>query len=202
MNVSQQPVDFSESANLANYLLSDIDHVSHSFHPQPQPFKIKLFTSPRFEGSAARIHSFWSDPMQDQPCPDFVNFHNGTHSNSSADVSSRRRLQAKALTLDWLLSPKTASFTDRVLARLIQFEAHEVNAHLRDDYRQAFITLALAEKGSLIPFVEASYTMYGVHPDKVWPKMIAYRQWMLGPAKVLLPKKSAQPKFAEERKRA
>jgi hypothetical protein len=132
---------------------------------------------------------------------DFVTNHQFSRSSRPFHVESRVA-DAKALPLDWLLGHKSRSFSDRVLARLIQCEAREVNPHLRDDYRQAFITLALAQQGSPLPFVEASYRMYGVHPDQVWPKMMACRRWMLGPAKLFTPKKSAPAQPAEERKRA
>jgi hypothetical protein len=75
---------------------------------------------------------------------------------------------------------KDKNFPARVLARLIQSEAHEPDVWLRDDYRQAFITLDLALKGNTMPFVVASYQMYGLHPDKVWPARIARRKALLG----------------------
>lgn len=98
----------------------------------------------------------------------------------------------QALTLDWLFDPvKERSLvplfeapareaTDRILARLVQFEAHEPQAHLKDDYRQAFITVSLAAKGTPQPFVNASYSMYGVHPDKLWKKMQDRKRAQLG----------------------
>ena len=47
--------------------------------------------------------------------------------------------------LEWLLNPqKSRSLTDRVMAHLIQFEAHESNIHYREDYRQTFIALSRA----------------------------------------------------------
>ena len=70
------------------------------------------------------------------------------------------------------------------MARLIQLEAHEPNPHFQDDYRQTFIALSLALKGSPIPFIEASYTCYGIHPDKVWPAILARREAILGPPTV------------------
>ena len=49
---------------------------------------------------------------------------------------------SSALPLDWILDPnKGSSFADRVLARLIQAEAHESDPWYRDDCRQAFIVL-------------------------------------------------------------
>ena len=90
--------------------------------------------------------------------------------------------------LGWLLNPdKGDSLTERVLARLIQSEAHEPDVWLRDDYRQAFITLSLAAQNSPIPFVEASYIMYGLHPEKLYASILARRSALLGPTGEALP---------------
>lgn len=90
--------------------------------------------------------------------------------------------ESKALPLEWLLNPaKGKAPSDRILARLVVFEAREPNPHLRDDYRQAFITVSFAAKGHPYPFVEASYVMYGLHPDKLYPSILARRSALLGP---------------------
>ncbi len=78
-------------------------------------------------------------------------------------------------------NPFQPSFADRVLARLIQAEAHESDPWYRDDCRQAFIVLSLALKGESQPFVSASYRMYGLHPDKLYPAILARREALLGP---------------------
>jgi hypothetical protein len=88
--------------------------------------------------------------------------------------------ETKALPLEWFLAPKNGTLAERILARLIQSEAHEASPHFRDDYRQSFIALTLALEGSPIPFIEASYRMYGLHPDKVWPAMVARRAALIG----------------------
>ena len=88
--------------------------------------------------------------------------------------------EAKALPPDWLLAPKSASFTQRILFRLIQAEERETDVHLRDDYRQAFICLSLASRGNTEPFLVSSYQMYGKHPDLVWPAIMAKRAAKLG----------------------
>ena len=83
--------------------------------------------------------------------------------------------------LDWLFNPnKSKHLSDRVMARLIQAEAHEGNPHFRDDYRQSFITLTLASRGNTMPFVVASFQMYGVHPDKVFAAITEKRRAKLG----------------------
>jgi len=90
-------------------------------------------------------------------------------------------LPTRALPLQWLLNPSKAKFlTDRILARLIFAEAHEPNAHLKDDYRQSQVCVILAEKGSPIPFMESSYICYGLHPAKVWSAILRNREAWLG----------------------
>jgi hypothetical protein len=66
------------------------------------------------------------------------------------------------------------------MARLQQAEAHEVNLHFKSDYRQAWITASFAQKNVPVPFVAASYAIYGLHPDKVWPAIVADRKARLG----------------------
>ena len=148
-------------------------------------------------------------------------------SSPEAGPNPREQSLQNLLPLEWLLQPRKAAsladarlplneaqtdvIVDRILARLVQAEAHEPHVWLRDDYRQSFITIALAAKGSALPFVEASYRMYGPHPDKLWPAIVARRKAQLGAeysnfydandnriiepvenSPFLLPKKSAQ----------
>jgi hypothetical protein len=90
-------------------------------------------------------------------------------------------LESKALPLQWILDPeKEKSKTNRVLAALVRAEAHEPDVWLRDDIRQAFIAVSLAGQGDPQPVVTASYRMYGLHPDKVWPAIVARRKALLG----------------------
>lgn len=82
----------------------------------------------------------------------------------------------KYAALDWLLSPKARiTLHERIMARLIQAEAHETDPWLRQDYRQAFICVSLASKGNTEPFLVSSYQVYGTHPDLVWSKVQANR---------------------------
>lgn len=69
---------------------------------------------------------------------------------------------------------------DRILARLWDAELRELNPHLRDDYRIAWITVSLAERGNPIPHIEASYRVLGLHPENVWPAIVARRKADLG----------------------
>lgn len=68
----------------------------------------------------------------------------------------------------------------RVLLRLQSAESEQSNHHLRDDYHIARITVQLASNGNPIPHIEATYAVLGVHPDKVWGKIIARRKALLG----------------------
>ena len=99
------------------------------------------------------------------------------------------------------------------MARLVQSEAHEVDPHFRDDYRQSFITLTLAMRGNTIPFIVASYQVYGIHPDKVWSSVLAkrkaklgneYRDWYdaVGNRRPDVPKKSSLPQSSKKERTA
>jgi hypothetical protein len=68
----------------------------------------------------------------------------------------------------------------RILNRLEEAERSEPDSWLRHDIRQAFITISLAQKGSPMPFIEASYAVFGKHPDRVWPHIMANRKAKLG----------------------
>ena len=72
------------------------------------------------------------------------------------------------------------AFSGRVLSRLEDAEAHELNPHFRDDYRIAWITVLNAARGVAEPHVAATYAVLGLHPSKVWPAIIARRKAQLG----------------------
>ena len=73
------------------------------------------------------------------------------------------------------------SLVQRILTRLEDAENHEVNPHLQDDYRISWITVLRASRGERIPHVSATYEVLGLHPDKVWPAILARRKALLGP---------------------
>lgn len=75
------------------------------------------------------------------------------------------------------LSPMTAS---RILDRLMEAEMSEPEIWFRQDYRQAFICVSLASRGEAQPFVTSSYRIFGIHPDNVWPQIMAKRKAKLG----------------------
>ena len=90
------------------------------------------------------------------------------------------------------------SLTERVLARLEQFEAREPDPWMRDDIRIAWITALYASRENPQPHVAATYRVLGLHPDKVWPAILARREAILG-RMVDLPHNKKQP-MAESRR--
>lgn len=67
----------------------------------------------------------------------------------------------------------------RVLARLVQAEACELDPHYRDDLRIARLIVHYAATGEAVlcsPHELASYMVLGVHPEKVWPAISARRK--------------------------
>jgi hypothetical protein len=74
----------------------------------------------------------------------------------------------------------SVDFSDRTLVRLVEAEEREPDAWFRDDYRIARVTVGLARKGRPIPHIEATYAVLGVHPDQVWPRIMARRHAILG----------------------
>ncbi len=79
--------------------------------------------------------------------------------------------------------PLLQPLTRRVLARLAETEARETDPWLRDDLRIARLTVAYAASGEAVlcsPHALASYMVLGLHPQKVWPAILARRK-ALGP---------------------
>jgi hypothetical protein len=102
-------------------------------------------------------------------------------------------LESKALPPKGQYSVPATRLSARVIARLVQAEACEVNPHYRADLRIARLTVAYAARGEAVlcsPFVLACYMTLGVHPDFVWPKIQERRRalekfsgWELPPKK-------------------
>jgi hypothetical protein len=92
------------------------------------------------------------------------------------------------------LAPISPSFPERILSRLARAEWREVNPHFQADYRIAWITVLRAARGELWPHVTATYAVLGLHPEKVWPAILARRRALLGhkSAEGLPPKKPAR----------
>jgi len=77
--------------------------------------------------------------------------------------------------------PRPEGWQERILARIWDAEMREENRHLKIDYRQAFICVSLAARGNIEPFVSSSFMIHGIHPDKVWPRIVTNRKDKLGP---------------------
>ncbi len=73
-----------------------------------------------------------------------------------------------------------AFFSRRVLSRLEDAEAREVNPHFQTDYRIAWIAVLRASRGEPGAHRSASYTVLGLSPEKVWPAIVARRRAQLG----------------------
>jgi hypothetical protein len=71
---------------------------------------------------------------------------------------------------------------ESVLAYLERAEFKEIDPWVRDDLRIAWITVLLASRGEAIPHITASYRVLGLHPEKVWPAILARRAALLGRA--------------------
>lgn len=85
------------------------------------------------------------------------------------------------ITPDALPQERCLNLSKRVLLRLEQAEQGESDPWNRDDIRIAWITVFYASQGNSQPHVDATYRVLGVHPDKVWAKIVAFRKAMLGP---------------------
>lgn len=92
-----------------------------------------------------------------------------------------------------------ATWSSRVLTRLVQAEVCERDPHICDDLRIARMTVhyaASCEATICGPHVLASYMVLGLHPEKVWPAIEARRKALWGSGEVsvaaTVPKKPPQ----------
>jgi hypothetical protein len=72
----------------------------------------------------------------------------------------------------------------RILSRLSAAKSQEPDLWIRDDIEIARLTLlhaALGDSGCCPPHVLASYEVLGLHPGKVWPKILERRKALMGP---------------------
>jgi hypothetical protein len=79
--------------------------------------------------------------------------------------------------------PALPRLVRRILARLADASAHEPDPWLRDDLMIAKLTVLYAANGEAPicgPHVLASYMVLGLHPRKVWPKIVARRKAQFG----------------------
>ncbi|MGB6774613.1 MAG: hypothetical protein WBE45_09560 [Terriglobales bacterium] len=92
---------------------------------------------------------------------------------------------------------------ERILARLEDAEWCEVNPHFQDDIRIAWLTVLHAARDDCLlctPHVWATYMVVGLHPDNVWPSIVARREFLLGASSP--PKKPVQSVRLPQRKAA
>lgn len=75
---------------------------------------------------------------------------------------------------------RAESMAGRITRYLLLAEDEDLDLHRRTDYREARIVVALAAANDPQPLVTASYRIFGVHPDKVWPHIVADRKAKLG----------------------
>ncbi len=68
----------------------------------------------------------------------------------------------------------------RVLSQLEDAERREINPHFQADIRIAWITVLGAARGELGAHRSATYAVLGLHPEKVWPAIVARRKSQLG----------------------
>lgn len=194
---------FSSRANSTGYLLSDI---------RPKHFRKQFLASfllfSAFPGPAFHSLLWKVTPMSSLAAfrPQFVTKYRPA-TDSQRTVLPWAPLpplsvcpdQTKNLTLDWLFTPKKAVYScggasldqvspaevfDRVLARLVQLEAHEPQAHYRDDYRIAWQIVHHSQKGDAVlcmVAVLAWQSVLGVHPDRAYEKHMERRKAILGP---------------------
>lgn len=69
-----------------------------------------------------------------------------------------------------------------ILAYLESAEDRESNAHYRDDFRIAWLTVLNAARGESAPHFWATYKVLRVAPDQVWSMIEARRKFLLGAA--------------------
>src|ERR1700722_11102632 len=82
----------------------------------------------------------------------------------------------------------------RILSRLASALAQELDPWIRDDLKIAHRIVVHAARGDATicgPHVLASYEVLGLHPEKVWPSILARRE-ALGPLTAAPPKKPPQ----------
>ena len=106
-------------------------------------------------------------------------------SQAECSVPSRPALlDAKALPLDWLLNPeKDQHFSDRVLARLIQAEAHAGDPYEKLAYTLAWHIVLHCKKGDAVecsPVTLAYYTIVGCHESQYYDRLMIRRATMFG----------------------
>jgi hypothetical protein len=119
----------------------------------------------------------------------FVEIASNVTSFNDLDAYDSRTLLLQLLLV--LVSQDRHTFA--ILDYLASAELREDDVWLRDDVRIAWITVLNASQGSPIPHVAATYAVLGLHPDKVWPAILARREALLGKPSPSSPKKQPEP---------
>jgi hypothetical protein len=163
-------------------------------------------------------HWLFSDSVTKEIQPVFSQATRDTVAPTTADSSTATvvpgpdPVEAKSLPLGWILDPeKGHGLSERVLARLLQAEAHEPEYLYRDDIRIAWLTVLHCQRGDAVectPHVLATYEVLGCHPEQVYARIILRRVAMFNahdnllkfPSPKLSPKSS--PKKSDEEKSA
>lgn len=117
-------------------------------------------------------------PKDNQRIP-FVEISGNSRYDNDLDPYDARTLLLQLLFV--LVAADRQTFS--ILDYLASAEMREEDVWLRDDVRIAWITVLNASQGSPIPHIEASYAVLGLHPDKVYPAIVARREALLGPSK-------------------
>jgi hypothetical protein len=113
---------------------------------------------------------------------------------NSRDINDLSAYDCRTLLLQCLLVLLAEDRqTLSILDYLASAELREEDVWLRDDIRIAWVTVLNASQGSQSPHIEASYRVLGLHPDKVWPAILARREALLGRPSPVSPKKQPEP---------
>jgi hypothetical protein len=78
---------------------------------------------------------------------------------------------------------RLSRWSERVLTQLDQSKCNEPNPHLRDDIHIAYLTVLYAAREDVsccTPHMRATLDTLGLHPDKVWPAIVARRKAQCG----------------------
>lgn len=151
---------------------SDGLHTAHSLQGADTVFDV---------AEHAKVHSIYtcntSDIRIKPESSDFVKSLNPLFGLKVSALQSNS-LPRIPLPLEWILGQKELAI--RVMERLQLAESREPEPYYQQHIRQAWIIVSFLHKGTPDAFVQSSYVVYGVHPDYVWPNIVADRKARLG----------------------
>jgi hypothetical protein len=97
-----------------------------------------------------------------------------THPEADRSIVSQPAIPPRLTLLDGNLNPIVyRSLSGRIMARLACAEAREVNPHLADDYRIAWLTVWNASQGHADPWRYSFWCYLGKTPEKIIPELVA-----------------------------